>query len=551
MFFTIYCLMQALHFSIFKYFLQIEKIELLKEALDAKDRLDLNIGFTHFLYIVPIVSVIIYYCKKYKKEKKEKIETDKETFNKGKKIVYSCIVVLFVFGYCISNVIYNIKDTNESLLRREMIDSNGFINRYGFIDFAINDIIRNIKTKIPFVQEKANRNKLEKLDSYFEERAIEKDSSNEMSGIFKDENLIFITAESFGPYGINEELTKTLYKLKEEGIYFNNYYSPNIGTIDTEVTMLTSLIPTYNKGRVFYNYANNSSKFSMPTMFKEKGYSAMAFHNFWDKYYNRKLFMPTLGFNSYQDINELGIPPIEEGIDDFPKDIDLFRNSLPNYMKDEKFLAYYMTVSGHGAYYEDRISLLENHEIVEELYGDTLPYTTKYYLASQMHLDQGIEYLINQLEETGLIENTVIVIIGDHYPYFLRDDEIKEVFKIEDELELYKIPFIIWSKDIESKKEDRIINTVDVLPTLGNMFDLEVKYSMGVDIYNDIDSKVRWNSQRGFSFLNKDIYYDKKENKINYNENISKDYVEKLLRKNYEEYLISQWIIETNYFSNQ
>ena len=550
LFFTSYFLLQALHFTVFKNFVLVSKIPLIKEALDVKDVVDFKIGVIHLLYIIPTTSIFLIYCYKHMKEKK--LEINKKSFYKRKNNTYIRILIILILVYTMLNKIYSIADTDESFLRKEIIDSNDFISRYGFMDFVINDITKSIKESIPFIRQNSNNSNLKQLDTYFNERSIEKDSSNEMSKIFKDKNLILITSESFAPYGINKELTKTLYKLKETGIYFDNYYSSNVGTIDTEFTMLTSLIPTYNKGRVSYTYANNASKFTMPSMFKANGYTTMAFHNYWDKYYNRKLYMPTLGFDSYKGMESLEIPKIEEGLDDFPKDIDLFRNSFDDYMNEEKFFAYYMTVSGHGAYYEERISLLEDHQKVEKLYGDTLPYTTKYYLASQMQLDKGIEYLLSKLEETGLIENTVIVIVGDHYPYLIGDDEIREVFNIEDELDLYKIPFIIWSKDIESKLEDRIMTTLDILPTLGNMFDINTRYSMGVDVYNSsVDSMVRWNNQRAFSFLNKDIYYDRSIGKTKYNGNASEEDAKRILRRNYEEFLFSKWIIETNYFATK
>ena len=543
-FIIIYYFAQAIHFGVFKNFIPFAKIIFFREVFAIRDNISINFEFRYLLYILPVILAILFFFFVDKKIKEK---------NRNKKIiiVYLIIIMGFLGIYILSNNIYFRIETDNAFLREQMVDNNDYIKKYGMIDYLVNDIIRNIKILNPNM-DKNNGKKQEQIDAYFEEKKTEKNSENEMTNIFKDKNLIFITAESLGVFGIDENLTKTLYKLKQEGMYFENYYASNVGTIDAEFTLLTSLMPTYNKGMVSYTYANNSNKYSMPSIFKQNGYATNAYHNYTDKYYNRNFYMPTLGFESYKGMEDLGIDKVEEGIDDFPKDIDLFRNSFDLYKDEEKFFSYYMTVSGHGSYYAERRSTYENFDKATEFYGEEFPQVLRYYIAAQMLLDEGMEYLMDRLEETGLIENTVIVIVGDHYPYLIDDGVAEETYNITNELDIYKVPLIIWSKDIEGKTYSEIINILDVYPSLGNLFGIDTTYTMGVDFFYDkSETMVKWNNQRAFSFLNKDVYYDRVLNKIYNNGNLTEEEIENIIRQNYMEYQISQWIIETNYFSNR
>ena len=106
--------------------------------------------------------------------------------------------------------------------------------------------------------------------------------------MFKDKNLIVITAEAFSPIAIDKELTPTLYKMYTEGFSFSNFYTPifYVSTSDGEYVSLTSLLP--KEGVWSFQ---ESSKISLPFVYgnilKDYGYSANAYHNGRYNYYKR------------------------------------------------------------------------------------------------------------------------------------------------------------------------------------------------------------------------------------------------------------------------
>ena len=154
------------------------------------------------------------------------------------------------------------------------------------------------------------------------------------------------------------------------------------------------------------------------------------------------------------------------------------------------------------------------------------------YFKSVHYADQAIGQLIKDMDKEGLLDNTVIVIYGDHdakikkseYDYYYNydyktnsvldsdDPNYHEVTDYEYEVNR-KVPFIIWSKDGISYKSDKVGGMIDILPTLGNLFGFSSKYALGNDLFsvkdnlvvfpdgNWITDRMYYNSQREEALL--------------------------------------------------
>ena len=214
--------------------------------------------------------------------------------------------------------------------------------------------------------------------------------------------------------------------------------------------------------------------------------------------------METLGFTSYMGCGN--------GMEDLincswlPSDVDMINATLPLYQNNEPFVTYYVTVSGHAPYAYNSTGnsiALKNIDLVRDL-----PYSNnvKAYLATQIELDRALESLINGLEEAGILEDTVIALVGDHYPYTLTIDEINELSDYErDEIvEVNRSNFIIWNSEMETVEVDKVGSQIDVLPTLLNLFGVEYdsRLIVGKDILSDtpglaIFSNRSWVSDYG------------------------------------------------------
>lgn len=330
----------------------------------------------------------------------------------------------------------------------------------------------------------------------------EPSNKNDYTGMFKGKNLIFILAEGFNMIAVNKELTPTLYKLTHEGFVFNNFYSPVfLSTTGGEFQATTGLIPTQE---ILANWKKDEPtiKYALGNSFKNIGYNAQSFHNWTYTYYQRHKTMKTLGFDNYMGCGN----GMEEKINCgwLPSDVDMINTTFPLYKNNNPFITYYVSVSGHAPYAFTNSMAYKNKGAVKDLnYSETV----KAYLATQIEFDHALEALIKSLEEEGILDDTVISFVGDHYPYTLTIDEVNELstYKRDNIVEVNRSNFVIWNNSIKSPIEvNKVGSQIDVLPTLLNLFgiDYDSRLIIGQDILSDkegmaIFSNRSWVSDYG------------------------------------------------------
>ena len=122
---------------------------------------------------------------------------------------------------------------------------------------------------------------------------------------------------------------------------------------------------------------------------------------------------------------------------------------VPMFVDEEHFAVYCLTVSGHLTYTLDSNAMSARHW--DEVAG--LPYSeeARCYLACQMELELAMESLLRQLEEAGRLDDTVIVLSADHYPYGLTDEQYSELLghPVDPVFEIFQNTLILWSGDME------------------------------------------------------------------------------------------------------
>lgn len=172
--------------------------------------------------------------------------------------------------------------------------------------------------------------------------------------------------------------------------------------------------------------------------------------------------------------------------------------TTPEFVGDEPFHAYYMTVSGHLEYtFGGNAMAAKNRDLVEDL-----PHSEagRAYLATQVELDRALELLLERLEEAGVAERTLVVLSSDHYPYGLTEEQIEDLAGQEvDGLELYRNSLIMYAPGMEPETVDRPVSSLDILPTLSNLMGLEFdsRLLMGRDAFSEADPLVVF-SDRSF-----------------------------------------------------
>ena len=354
--------------------------------------------------------------------------------------------------------------------------------------------------------EQEQNSTIKTLHQYF--AGVTPTNKNKYTGFFKGYNLIMITAEGFSPYAVREDKTPTLYRLTREGFVFDNFYTAlwQTSTSDGEYVAMTGLIPQGT--RSMYHGRNNLWPFSLGHQFNLLGVKSKAYHNHTYTYYQRNETHTNLGYEWKAKGNGLILPS-----DGWPgSDLELMEATTGEYVQEEQFHVYYLTVSGHMNYtFAGNAMAAKNRELVRDL-----PYSedAKAYLACQIELDKALALLIDRLEEAGVADRTVIALSADHYPYGWERSKLEELagHAIDPDFEIYKNHFILWS---EGMKDNIVIeepcSSLDILPTLSNLFGLEYdsRLLMGRDILSDAEplvilsnhsfltDKVKFNSTTG------------------------------------------------------
>ncbi len=363
----------------------------------------------------------------------------------------------------------------------------------------------NIVTDIDFSKatSKNSSYEVELLSDYFS--STSPTEKNVYTGMFEGKNLIFICAEAFTSYVINPVDTPTLYKLANNGFVFSNYYKPSwmVSTSDGEYSLLTGLIPEYGVQSMYVGRYNNWY-YTMANALSSEGYNTYAYHNHYYAYYDRDLTHENLGYDVWIGMGN----GMEEYVQEqWPEsDLEMIEGTTQLYVNsNEPFHVYYLTVSGHTEYNFDGNSMA--YKNMNEISDTTSSTQVRAIKASNLELEKALTVLLEDLDKAGKLDDTVIVLSADHYPYGLSDEAYNELAgkELDTNFERYHNTLIIYNSAMEENVYvDKPCCDIDVLPTLLNLFGIEYdsRLLMGSDILSDASSMVifqnySWITEKG------------------------------------------------------
>lgn len=516
-FFTCLAILNSVYYSNYISFVSLSLIPTTLQLFSVTDAVVENVielkDFT-FLWL-PLFMLVINFMLK-KRDYFASVKT-------GKIQAMNIFVVACVF-FCIFCSMLTSLDLGRlyKLWNREFI-----VTKFGLYTYHINDIVDTLK---PTLNPLFGYDEKAKVFREYYSNKTDLVIKNEYSNIFKDKNMIVIHAESIQQFVIdlkfNEvELTPTLNKLAHEGMYFSNFYAQEgVGTSsDTEFTFNTSLLPV-SSGTVFVNYWNRDY-ITIPKLLNEKGYYSFSMHGNNGTYWNRNVVHKEFGYDKFFN-GEVDFD-LDEKIGLGLSDKSFFRQAVTKIKEiselNSKYYGTLITLTNHTPFsdiikkgivdYDVDYKYKAYNEETDEIEIVSAPYleNTKLgnYLKSVHYADEAIGQFINDLDSNNLLDDTIIVIYGDHdaklkkdeYNHFYNynpytdsllsedDPDYKEVDFFEMAINK-KVPFIIWSKNekffLETKK---VMGMYDIMPTLGNMFGFYNPYALGNDIFS-IDNNV-------------------------------------------------------------
>ena len=515
------CMINSVYYTFYSSFASVSMLSLTQYIGDVGDAVVENVlQLKDLVYVIGPVVLIFIHIKLKKKNYYKKIESKSTRKKKmtSTLIAGAAILGLFIITLTSLDVSRFVKQWNKEYI----------VTRFGIYIYQSNDLITSLQPKLNsmFGYDKAKKN----FNDYFANRETPK--TNEYTGIFKNKNILVIHAESMQNNVIGlefngEEVSPTLNKLASEGMYFSNYFSQvSVGTSsDTELTFSTSLMPT-KSGTAFVSYSNRTYN-SIPKLLNEQGYYTFSMHANNADFWNRRTMHNSLGYQRFYSKKDYKVTP-ETTIGLGLSDKEFFKQSIPKLVKiNEEYDNWYglmIMLTNHtpfsdtekyGEFAVDMKETITNEDGTTEEIVKSYMEGTKLgnYFKSVHYADSALGQLLEDLDANGLLDNTVVVLYGDHDARLPRKDydllynydkETNSILDKDDpdykEYDSYqyelgrKVPFIIWTKDMAGTKYNMKVTEVmgmyDAMPTLGNMFGFYNEYQLGHDIFNVIGSNI-------------------------------------------------------------
>ena len=567
-FLTAICMINSVYYTFYTSFASISMLSLTQYIGDVGDAVVENVlQLKDLFYVIAPIILIAVHLRLKKKNYYKKVELKS---SRRKKVIKTLtldafLIIIFLITLSSLDVSRFMKQWNKEYI----------VMRFGIYVYQGNDVITSIQPKINsmFGYDKAKK----EFNDYFE-NFNSMNEKNEYTNIFEGKNVIVIHGESMMTNVIGlkfngEEVTPTLNKLSQEGMYFSNFYSQvSVGTSsDSELTFNTSLMPT-KSGTAFVSYSDRTY-IGIPKLLNDKNYYTFSMHANNADFWNRRTMHKNLGYQRFFSKTDYEVNK-ENTIGLGLSDKSFFEQSIEKIKKineeHEKWYSLLIMLSNHTPFSETEKYGEFPVDIKEEITKEdgtkevvTYPYLegTKLgnYMKSVHYADSALGEFLDGLEKEGLLENTVFVLYGDHDARLPRKDydllynydkESNTILSLDNpnykeygsyQYELgRKVPFIIWTKDMKGSKlnfeNKNVMGMYDVVPTLGNMMGFNNRYSLGHDIFNIKENNIvvfpngNWVTNKMYYNSQKAEYFPLSEEAIS-EEEITKntDYANELL----------------------
>ncbi|MBT2756884.1 LTA synthase family protein [Mesobacillus foraminis] len=386
-------------------------------------------------------------------------------------------IALLLFGVGISWLNLAFAETDRPQLLTRGFDRNYIVKYLGMYNYTIYDAVQSTKASAQRVL--ANSDDLTEVINFTQSHYAK--PNPEYFGAGKGMNVILLHLESIQEFLIDyklngEEVTPFLNSLTRDGetIYFDNFFHQTAQgkTADAEFILSNSLFGL-PQGSVFTTKGLNTYQ-AAPAILDQVGYTSAVFHGNSGSFWNRDEIYKSLGYHHFFDSSYYDMIPdqlADYGLMDKP----FYEQSIPKLQSlPQPFYAKFMTVSHHFPFSLDE----EEATIPPHTTGDK---SVDNYFQTARYADEALEQFFLYLKESGLYENSIILMYGDHYGISQNHNKAmekvlnKEVTPFVSKAELQRVPLFIRVPGIEGGVNHEYGGQLDILPTLLHLLGVETK----------------------------------------------------------------------------
>ncbi len=402
---------------------------------------------------------------------------------KRKKIamIFASAAVFFVVNL-------GLAETDRPQLLTRSFDRTYLVKYLGQFNYQVIDAVKTIKSNSQSAL--ASSDDLTEVINFVEANRTE--PNPEYFGKAEGMNVVYISLESLQSFVIGKEVngkevTPFLNSLVEDQntFYFDNIFQ-QVGqgkTSDAEFMLANSLYPLPS-GSVAMEKARNTYQ-AQPAILEQKGYSTSSLHGNGKTFWNRDEMYKSFGIqkffdSSYYDMNEQDVH--NYGLKDKP----FFKQSMP-YLEslEQPFHAKMLTLSNHFPFTMDEGD-------VDFPTPETDDAVVNGYFQTAKYMDESIEQFFNDLKKSGLYDNTMIVMYGDHYG--ISDNHNKAMSEVMDKeinpyenAQLKRVPLFITAPGLEGKQVHEYGGHIDIRDTVLHLLGVETDefISFGSDLLSE------------------------------------------------------------------
>lgn len=426
------------------------------------------------IYILDFPILAFFFLKKW-------IRMDNRPFNKRASFaVTSLSAMLFSANLFLAEI-----DRPELLTR-------GFSNYYvvralglpAFLGYSANQTYAANKER-----SKASEADLKPVEEYIQQHYAK--PNPEYFGMAKGKNVIYIHLESFQQFLIDYKLNvndkeyevtpflNSLYHSNETFAFSNVFNQVKAGKTSDAETMIETGLFGLNQGSFMVNYGGTNTQQAAPFILSKNGYNSSAvFHGNAGSFWNRNTAYKQWGYNYFFDASYFTKQNSSNSFQYGLNDKYMLRDSI-KYLErlQQPFYTKFITVSNHYPY----TTSLSGDDLGFPL-AKTQDETINGYFATANYLDSSIKAFFDYLKESGLYNNSIIVLYGDHYgisnsrnpslaPLL---DKNSETWSSYDNAMLQRVPYMVV---VPGMDKGRIIDTyggeIDMLPTLEHLLGID------------------------------------------------------------------------------
>lgn len=463
------------------------------------------------------------------------------------RIVYGVMAVMCVTATIYTTWLYNADSQDKYNKMINNNDSSAY-SSMGILGNLVNEISKGL------VYNETEHLSDEEIEGFIYDKISEK---SPFFSVSKDNNVITILVESFEwfsfirsdeyPNGLDltseqlEYLMPNLYKFYNESVVMTNFHSKE----KTDISETLSILGSYpTDAYIDYDFEKNAMPQTAPNIvnYLAGGNVKMnSFHNGYKSFYNRVYTHASFGFENLTDCYDMvdiagDSKSMTNYMDDGERNLDSeMINTCKDMMfpKDDRFYTYITTITMHGIYYE-RENLKDNMEKLLEVYTpkgeDENEKILMNYITTVMDFDKALGIMMDDLEKKGILDNTTILLFGDHNAYYQQlSNYVKGIEDYDTDkyyTDLYKVPFMIYDRNIKHQVIDKFTCTADIVPSLFDILGINTYENMyyGNSVFTDRES-VLYSRAYGF-FVGDGIVCRNFNNMLYYSETVDKEYFE-------------------------